>query len=293
MWWVWVPVNPEGCCHMADGTADCAWSQGRIAWLQKSPFTQSHGNSTEDVASIFSGEFLKEDVFPKPCGLAIFFPPSPWPSMVYVCTSLYHFCTGSFCSSEVTQQTILLGRGTILKVLGICEGTWVTRIWVSSASVLSMSRESASATLFWDPGNHWLYPQIPWFMYLVAWLLATSILTIAWTWSISSLKFVFRINPSDVILSVLDRASCPLLVGPQGCGPKVRWSPQDVWGGCLMHGIALLWANKIATQIPHGYNLPCRLGMSLSDIHALIFDTQSYSCFSSIKHVPKNRSPLA
>jgi hypothetical protein len=45
-------------------------------------FMQSHGKSTDDVASIFSEEFLKEDVVSKPCRLAIFFPLSPQPSMV-------------------------------------------------------------------------------------------------------------------------------------------------------------------------------------------------------------------
>ncbi len=214
MWRVWVSVTPAGCCHVADGTADCAWSQGSNTWLQKSPFMQSHGECTDDVASIFSGEFLEEDVFSKPCGLAIFFPPPPQPSMVFMCTFLYRFCMGSFCSSKVTQQTISLGRGTILKILGICEGTWVKKNWGSSASVLSMFRKSESATLFWDPGIHWLCSRILWFMYLVAWLLVTSILTVARTWSISSFKFVFRIHPSDVVLSVMDRAQLPSFSQP-------------------------------------------------------------------------------
>jgi hypothetical protein len=147
--------------------------------VAKTSFTQSHGKSTEDVVSIFSGKFLEEDVFLKPGGLAIFFPPSSQPSVDFMCTSLYRFCMGRFCSSKVTQQMTLLGRATILKVLGICEGRWVKMIWVRSVSVLSMSHESAPATLFWDPGNHWLCSWIPYFIYLVAWLLATSILTIA------------------------------------------------------------------------------------------------------------------
>jgi hypothetical protein len=77
-------------------------AKGASHGCKKSPFTKSHGESTDDVASIFSGEFLEEDVFSKPYGLAILFPPSPKPSMVFMCTSLYRFCTGSFCSSKVT-----------------------------------------------------------------------------------------------------------------------------------------------------------------------------------------------
>jgi hypothetical protein len=49
-------------------------AKGASHGCKKSPFMQSHSKSTDDVASIFFWEFLEEDIFSKPCGLAIFFP---------------------------------------------------------------------------------------------------------------------------------------------------------------------------------------------------------------------------
>jgi hypothetical protein len=127
---IWVSLAPESRCHVVEGTFDCSSSQGSITWLQKSPFTDSHGKTAEYVCSFASCEVCKKDVPCKSCMITVLIPLFPRLSMVIVCTSLYRCCTGSFCSSKVSQETILLGRGTILKEFGTCEGTWVKK-WVS------------------------------------------------------------------------------------------------------------------------------------------------------------------
>jgi hypothetical protein len=70
------------------------------------------------LVSFVSGEVHEEDIPSESCFVAVLIPPSPRPSMVIMCTSLYRCCTGSFCSSKVSQETISLGRGTILKEFG-------------------------------------------------------------------------------------------------------------------------------------------------------------------------------
>lgn len=116
-------VTPEGHCHVIDGTADCVTSQGSISWSRKSSFTHSHGESTDDVWALFAVESLEEEVVSEPYGFAIFAPPFPRPRVVVLCSSLYRSCTGSLSSREVTKEEISLGRGTILKGIGTCEGT--------------------------------------------------------------------------------------------------------------------------------------------------------------------------
>ena len=125
-------LTHEFCCHVVDGSFDCSSSQGSITWLRKSSFMDSRGETAEYVGSFVSGEVREEDIPSESCFVAVLIPLFPRPSMVIVCTSLYRCCTGSFCSSEVSQETISLGRGTILKEFGTCDGTWVKRIWVSS-----------------------------------------------------------------------------------------------------------------------------------------------------------------
>ncbi len=105
-----------------------------------------------------------ENISCESCEVALFDPSFPQPRVVIVCTYLCCGFAGSLCRSKVIQDTILLGRVTILKEVGTCEGTCDKRIWVSLLSVLSMSRKSASATWFLVPGNHWLYLQILWDM---------------------------------------------------------------------------------------------------------------------------------
>jgi hypothetical protein len=86
---------------------------------------------------------------------------------------------------------------------------------VNSSSVLSQSRDSASATLFSEPGNHWLYSLIPWERYCRACFRATSIRTDAWMSSSEvSRKFVFRSQPSDVVLSVMESTQSPSVSRP-------------------------------------------------------------------------------
>jgi hypothetical protein len=102
-----------------------------------------------------------------------------------------------------------LGRGTILKEGGICVETWVRRIWFSSLSILSKLQESASATWLLLPGNHWLYSLMLADMNQDAWLCATLILIVAWSLLMSSLKFVFCVQPSEVVLSVMDSEQSP------------------------------------------------------------------------------------
>ena len=84
---------------------------------------------------------------------------------------------------------------------------------VRSPSVLSCSRERASATWFFSPSNHCEYSLISPLMNMEAWCLAMSILVAASRGSASSpcsLKFVLRIHPADVVLSVIDSAQSPL-----------------------------------------------------------------------------------
>ena len=103
-------------------------------------------------------------------------------------------------------------------------------MFVSSASVLSQSRDRASATLFSEPGNHWLSSLIPYDMYCRACFLAMSIRTAACVSSSEvSRKFVFLSHPSDVVLSVMDRTqslsvSLPTMRSIQGVITDARCS---------------------------------------------------------------------
>jgi hypothetical protein len=74
--------------------------------------------------------------------------------LVLLCLSRNCFLTVSLCSNEVSHKTISLGRGTMLKCVGICSGTcWYKRL-VSSVSDLSSSLDKASETSFSFPGNY-------------------------------------------------------------------------------------------------------------------------------------------
>ncbi len=152
-----------------------------------------------------SGEGFEEEVI-IPDAFVILAPSLPCPRLLCMCTSLYCGFTGYFCSNAINHEVVLLGRGTILKWLGIWKGQKVQKILVSSSSSRSSSRERALETLFNSPLNYWLLFFTPEDLNNVACIWAASILTKDWILLFPSLlKFNFLSQPSVVVLSVIDK----------------------------------------------------------------------------------------
>jgi hypothetical protein len=140
----------------------------------------SHGESPHEFDSLLLGDVVEEIISSKSDAVAIVDVLVPHPSIVFVCSSANPDFTGSQSSSKVSHKVISLGRGTILKCSGTCEGQWEQRILVSSLSVRSSSRGRASATWLSPPQNHWLYSCILCFRECDAWRQATLRQIIAW-----------------------------------------------------------------------------------------------------------------
>ncbi len=123
-----------------------------ITWSRKLPLTHSHCKTSNNFDSVSLGHVFEGAVL----GVTI-----PRPSFIVECVSTNCCLTGSRSRSKVSHERISFGSGTISKYCGSWEGQWEREIWVSSLSVLSLSRERAAATLLLAPWNHWLYSLIP------------------------------------------------------------------------------------------------------------------------------------
>ena len=88
--------------------------------LLKSPLAESHHGKGPHEAFLSSlRELVEEMSLLEPSGVAPLGPAAPRPSLVLVCLSCNCIFTGSLCSKEVSQETILLGNGAISKCFGI------------------------------------------------------------------------------------------------------------------------------------------------------------------------------
>jgi hypothetical protein len=81
----------------------------------------NHGNSSNNFGPLLLGS-IKENIVPESGPVAIFEVAVPCPSIVFVCVFANCGLTGSQSSSELSQELILLGEGTIWKCLGSWEG---------------------------------------------------------------------------------------------------------------------------------------------------------------------------
>ncbi len=150
-----------------------------------------------------------------------------WPKrkIFGMCSSRIRSFTGEHCSSETSQELILLGSGDIVKCVVICCGKWRRSIEVSSLSSWCQFQERASAMLFSFPTNYWLYAFNSAFINNRVWWRAASAQTAAWTGSSpTSLKLDLHIHPSAVVLSVINKAQ----------SPNFRWSASKSIQGVII-----------------------------------------------------------
>ncbi len=88
----------------------------------------SHGKSPHDCNSVLLGHSIEEIVPVKADAVPVFGVAGPRPSIVLVFFSANFGFGSNQNSSKVSQETIFLGRGTILKCGGTCEGQCKWRI---------------------------------------------------------------------------------------------------------------------------------------------------------------------
>ena len=86
-------VIPEGCCE---------------------------GSNESDALGVI--EFVEEIVIDDSKRVDVSAPVTPSPILVLVCFSSDCVLSGSLCSKEVSQETISLGSGTIVKSARTCSG---------------------------------------------------------------------------------------------------------------------------------------------------------------------------
>ncbi len=186
---------------------------------------------------------LCESIHEKVCasdGLAVCCPTLPCLSFTVMCSSRNRLLTGNCCSSEISQQLILLGMCNILKWFGIWFRKREHKIEVRYSLFLCHSCERASATLFLFPANHWLYPfmsaskKILQRIFLLHW--CKSMLR----WGCCLLRWSLIFSSSLWLLCCLSSTvHSPLgWVVHQLCLSTAWLLPQETWADCLTRGRA-------------------------------------------------------
>jgi hypothetical protein len=151
-------VKPEGLNHTIEGGTNGAGLDWRARCQSLSgieiAFSESGREAGEDLDSLCSSELSEKRVHPDP--------DAPEEALVAAPTaialgpgSVGKSCVlGSSCSQSPSRETIVSGKGMILKCWGTNgeQFSWMSLVTASSSN--AKSRDSTSATVFSLPGNH-------------------------------------------------------------------------------------------------------------------------------------------
>jgi len=161
--WAIVGVEPHVCpehlTQLCQGLLDCASSQDFRIFSRKIPSSEGCSKGAKDSGAHEWLESLEVRVVFIFNSDEVGLPSMPNPRFFVFGGALDSMCSLFLSKSQVVQETIDGGRGSIVKVYGTCDGKFVSIKEMRALSVSSCFRLNASDTLLNSPLKCWLYRQ--------------------------------------------------------------------------------------------------------------------------------------